>query len=458
MRRTFLPFAIAPFAIAVGLSAQTWVQLQPTTKPSLRRGAAMAFDATANRLLLYGGTQPTPAVILGDTWAWNGTNWSQLSVTPLPRWGHQMVRNTTTNRIVTFGGRSPTLTGLANDTFEWTGSAWVAVPTPAAPPARFRYGMAFDSQRQVVVVFGGRGLSQVLNDTWEFDGVTWTQRPTTVRPAPREDFVMAYDPSLARTVVFGGYDPATDTLLGDTWHWDGTTWTESVVTDGPTPRYRATGAFDSGRQRIVMYGGFDGNDLTAQTWEYVGGAWTNVAGGGTAFATEPIGGYDSQRGRFVTFGGVGASFGDETWEFTGGNDGALGSFGTGCPTSAGIAYPTTAVPPTIGTTYTIDWMNLPTATAAVLVAHGVSNTNWSGIPLPFELSILGLPSCNLLVSAEITGVALASGGVCATSLTIPNTPAFVNTSIYSQILIPDPQAPNASGGASVGARSLLGAP
>ncbi len=462
MRRTLLPLAIA--ASAALLSSQTWQQITPATSPSFRRAGGMAFDSSTNRLILYGGVSPAPAQILAETWAYNGT-WTQLSPVggALPRWGHQLVRDAATNRLVTFGGRSPTISGLANDTYTWTGTAWAAVQTSTPPAARFRYGMAYDSRRNVFVLFGGRGLTQVFNDTWELQigamTSTWTQVATAVSPQPREDMVLAFDPGLDRTVLFGGFDPDTNTLLGDTWEWSGTAWQQRTITGGPTPRYRASGVFDSTRQRLVMYGGFDGTDITNETWSYVGGTWTQVAGGGSLQATEMYAAYDRQRGKTVTFGGVGSVFSNETWEFTGANTGVLGTFGIGCPTSQGIAFPTTQTPPRINTTYTIDWMGLPPATPAVIVAHGVSNTLLGGaIPLPFELSIIDLAGCNLLVSADLVGIEAASGGVASTSLVLPNTPAFINTSIYSQILIPDPAAPNTVGGASIGARSLIGGP
>jgi len=457
MRRTLLPLAIA--AVAALLPSQTWLQTMPTNSPSFRRAGAMAFDGTANRLLLYGGISPAPAQILGETWAYNGA-WTLLNPPggSLPRWGHQLVRDTTLNRLITFGGRSPTISGLANDTYQWTGTAWALVPTPTAPPARFRYGMAYDSVRSRMVLFGGRGLTTVRNDTWEFDGVAWTQSSPTTSPPPREDMVMTYDPGLNRTVLFGGYDPDTDTLFGDTWEYNGITWRQRTIAAGPTPRFRAAGIYDSTRKRTVMYGGFDGTDIPLETWEYVGGAWNQVAGGGSTLATEMYAGYDSQRRKFVTFGGVGSLFSTETWEFTGANTGSLGTFGIGCATSAGIAVPTTLTPPAISTTYTIDWTGLPFATPAVIIVHGVSNVSYSGLPLPFELSIIDLAGCNLLVSADLVGIEPAAGGVASTSLAIPNTPAFVNTSIYSQILIPDALALNGVGGASVGARSLIGGP
>jgi hypothetical protein len=461
MRRTLLSLAIA--ATAASVSAQTlpsWADRTGalTVAPSYRRAGAMAFDGTTNRLILYGGVSPAPAQVLGETWAFNGT-WTQLNPPggALPRWGHRLVRNTAQNRLITFGGRSPTISGLANDTYAWTGTAWTLVPSPTAPAARFRYGLAYDTRRNRVVLFGGRGLTTVLGDTWEFDGIAWTEVVTPTSPPPREDMVMAYDPALARTVMFGGYDPDTDTIRGDTWEWSGVNWQEIPITGGPSARFRSAGVFDSIRQRLVMYGGFDGTNVLQETWEYVGGTWTLVPALGSALATEMYAAYDSQRRKTVTFGGVGAAFSNETWEFTGGTAGALGTFGDGCPTSVGIATPTTAAVAKTGQTYTIDWVNLPVTTTAVAVGYGVSNVlAFGSIPLPIDLAIIGYAGCNLLVSPDAVNTVPAAGGVASSSLVIPNDPTLVNVSLYAQLLIPDEFAPNAVGGTSIGTRSLIG--
>lgn len=460
MRRTLLPLAIA--AIAAAVPGQLWsnpFETNPTAnRPTIRRTGAMAFDGTANRMILYGGVSPTPSQILSETWAYNGT-WTLLNPPggAVPRWGHQLVRDTALNRLITFGGRAPTISSLANDTYAWTGSAWTVVPTPTAPQARFRYGLAYDSRRARVVLFGGRGLTEVYDDVWEFDGASWSEIATAVSPPPREDLVMAYDPGLNRTVVFGGYDPATDTLLGDTWEWNGSTWQERQPTLAPSPRFRAAAAFDAVRQRLVMYGGFDGTNIVQETWEYIGGTWTLVAAGGSVFATEQYCGYDQQRRRTVTFGGVGSSFSTETWEFVGGTAGALGTYGTGCPTSVGIAFPTTAAVATIGQNYTIDWMNLPVTTSEAYVGYGVSNVLAFGVlPLPIDLGMIGYAGCDLWVSPDGVQLVPAAGGTASSSLLIPNTTTLLHVSLYAQLLIPDPFAPNLVGGTSIGARSLIG--
>ena len=53
----------------------------------------------------------------------------------------------------------------------------------------------------------------------------WIQESPATSPSARSDHAMAYDAGHGQTVLFGGGDSTGD-FLGDTWVWDGTTWTQ----------------------------------------------------------------------------------------------------------------------------------------------------------------------------------------------------------------------------------------
>ena len=63
--------------------ASTWVWQNSqwaraaTTGPSLRNGHAMAYDASRNRVVLFGGFRPGQD--FSDTWEWDGTRWSEIT-------------------------------------------------------------------------------------------------------------------------------------------------------------------------------------------------------------------------------------------------------------------------------------------------------------------------------------------------------------------------------------------
>jgi len=130
--------------------------------------------------------------------------------------------------------------------------------------------MAYDSARGVTVMFGGAGAAgQPLGDTWEWDGQTWTQRAMT-GPSARFGNAMAYDSDRAVSVIFGG--GTTFTSGSDqTWEWDGApatgTWTQQFVS-GPSPRTFVKMAYDSARCRMVLFGGYGGGQFRNDTWEF----------------------------------------------------------------------------------------------------------------------------------------------------------------------------------------------
>jgi hypothetical protein len=148
----------------------------------------------------------------------------------------------------------------------------------------------------------------------------WVQ-VATAGPSSRENFGMAYDTSRQRTVLFGG--ELLTGLAGDTWEWDGASWTH-VAVPGPSARQGLAVAYDSNRQRTVLFGGLDGA-YRADTWEWDGATWVpQILAAGPGPRANHAMAYDSQRGRVVLFGGQmpattggGHAWLSDTWEWNG---------------------------------------------------------------------------------------------------------------------------------------------
>jgi hypothetical protein len=362
--------------------------------------------------------------------------------------------------VLTFGGRSPNISSVANDTFAWNGTAWAALPTPNAPPARYLHGMSYDSAANRVVVFGGRTATTTIGDTWTFDGVAWTQVQSPTAPAPRESMAMAYDVSRNRTVLFGGYDRDTDTIHGDTWEFDGSTWRQRAPAVSPTARYTAAFVYDRLRVRTVLYGGFDGASLLRETYEYAGGDWlqmtipgTNI---GTPFASEMYSGFDPGRNRFVTFGGVGTQFSNETWEYTGVNTAMFIVFGSACSHLGSGSSLSAVTRPILGTNFQVVATDTPATSTFGLMAAGFSDTTWNGAALPFDLSIVGLTGCNLLVAADVLAFMPLVAGELQFALALPNNTGLLGQSMFLQAFVEDASAPNGLGGISRAGRAVFG--
>ncbi len=143
-----------------------------------------------------------------------------------------------------------------------------AAPSVSDPGQRCCMGMAYDGTH--IVMFGGccDSLGRALGDTWTWNGTSWTPcasctTPGVNEPCPRISTRMAFDGT--NVVLFGGTGPniggsCPGSLTGysDTWTWNGSTqsWTQWCPSCTPPPgRYSEGLAYDQNKNRVVMFGG-----------------------------------------------------------------------------------------------------------------------------------------------------------------------------------------------------------
>jgi hypothetical protein len=166
-----------------------------------------------------------------------------------------------------------------------------------------------------MVLFGGDSLGgELFGDTWEWDGAHWTQVEDT-GPSPRSGHALAYDSGRSRVVLFGGGVPAP---RGDTWEWDGQGWTQ-IDDTGPEPRQGHAVAYDSSRSRTVLFGGeAAGPALRGDTWEWDGQGWTQVQDTGPSARKAHALAYDGSQQRMILYGGdLGGNAAADTWAWNG---------------------------------------------------------------------------------------------------------------------------------------------
>jgi hypothetical protein len=132
-----------------------------------------------------------------------------------------MAHDVAREQVVLFGGFSRG--NFVGDTWTWDGTDWTERSPAHSPAARSNTGMAYDADDGQVMLFGGASKHGALGDTWAWDGADWTERTPAHSPSPRAYFGMAYDGARAQVVLFGGQDSGGN-LVGDTWTWDGTDW------------------------------------------------------------------------------------------------------------------------------------------------------------------------------------------------------------------------------------------
>ena len=146
--------------------------------------------------------------------------------------------------------------------------------------------------------------------------VSWQQVAST-GPGARRSPSIAYDSARNRLVLFGG--SAAGGILSDTWEWDGSTWSLRS-TAGPGPRNGHAMAYDALHSRTLLFGGSNASGVPqGDTWSWNGTSWTRVATTGPTARHYPNMAYDSVRQEVVLFGGHQTNFAlpTDTWAWNG---------------------------------------------------------------------------------------------------------------------------------------------
>jgi len=157
-----------------------WTKKFPATSPPARVNHRLAFDAARGNVVLFGSWNGN--TFFNDTWTWDGISWTQQSPAnspPVPRFSYGLAYDTAQQKVVLFGGQGPNNTPLYNDTWAWDGTTWTQQLPANNPPGTTLPGMAYDQARSQIVVFGGFNGS-FSSDTW----VWGAPSPTTCPPPP----------------------------------------------------------------------------------------------------------------------------------------------------------------------------------------------------------------------------------------------------------------------------------
>ncbi|MBX3388773.1 MAG: hypothetical protein KF691_04900 [Phycisphaeraceae bacterium] len=270
---------------------------------------AAAYDSWRNRLVVHGGLDDS-GTFQNDSLAKEGLLWSRPFFGSVStRAAHAMAFDDLRGVLVLFGGR--TATAVLGDTYELGDGVWTRRAT-TGPSSRQSHAMAFDPAHQYVLLFGGSGTpsgSSLQGDTWKWNGTSWT-RVATAGPSARRAASMAFDELRGEVVLFGGENLTA--FLGDTWTWNGSVWTIRT-SEGPSPRSGASMSFDIGRGSVILSGGRDGSGPIGDTWQWNGSYWEAVPVASPAKARSAMV-FDHQRRSLVLFGG-GADTDGQLWEY-----------------------------------------------------------------------------------------------------------------------------------------------
>ena len=433
-----LAIATIAFVSCRESASQVWYQEAPPVAPAARRFHGLDHDPSRAVTVLFGGADERSSQVFGDTWEYDGAEWSLRSTTGAPpRQRFAACMDRARGRFVVFGGIAADGRGLG-DTWQWDGTSWIPTLTLHAPPPRADARMVFDEGRGRVVLFGGRPVDpgQPYGDTWEFDGADWMQRAPAGAPGPRFGHAMTFDARRGVSVVFGGFVNGAGGVGSDTWAYDGSAWVPVATATRPAgcvfpalSTHRAHGV-------LVLTGGSGSASQALATYVWDGLDWQAGPAAPPELASRQghATAYDEAREALVLFGGASIARGGavpraDTWELS--TPASFTPFGHGCATSAGVLELKAQSRPVLGRTFSLAVGTLPPA-AWPLLLLGRSDLVWQGMPLPWDLARLGMPGCSLFTSIDVAGPMIPLGQTAHASLPIPLDRSLLGRQLFAQ--------------------------
>ncbi|MGE3172349.1 MAG: hypothetical protein AB7O97_06955 [Planctomycetota bacterium] len=300
-----------------------WVRVSSAVSPSPRQTTA-CFDSSRQAMVVFGGLENSsvgPAARTFDTWEYDASGWTLRQGAPAGQDATAFAYDSLRSRALLHGGNY--LYRPMPTSFQWDAGRWLDAGGAAGPAARLSPVAVFDSRGGRTVMFGGTDGTVDFDETWLWEPAGgWTLASPTARPPARYQHAMAYDATRGRVVMFGGYHRLpTSFWFADTWEFDGGAWTQVATANAPTARVASAMAHDLGRGRTVLFGGRDSFGFLPRqdTWEYDGANWTRILTAHAPASRSEHGlAYDPVRGTTVVAGGINQGvLSRDTWEYDG---------------------------------------------------------------------------------------------------------------------------------------------
>ena len=189
----------------------TWTK-QATSGPPSTHGIRLVYDARADRFLTFGGDVFRTSKYFDDTWEYDLAHdkWTKRvpGSSPPGRSYYAIAYDARASRLVMFGGVTNSSELGDTWTYSYTANAWTRVTTPTSPSPRHYSAMVYDPVRYRMLLFGGADdLETVQGDTWAFDlsTNTWSQiRASGLTPSARAWHAMAFDIESGKAFLYSG--------------------------------------------------------------------------------------------------------------------------------------------------------------------------------------------------------------------------------------------------------------
>ncbi len=191
------------------------------------------------------------------------------------------------------------LVNFGAQTWLWSNHQWTQAHPLVAPPRRTGAAVAWDPSLRAVLLFGGQadGGQTLLRDTWAWNGSTWREVGRG-RLAPPASLIssLTYDADLDEMVLVQSDIHFRAPI--QLWTYDGVSWRQRSVSGGPTSPVAAIGFDPRTRTVVAIAGDCSGFECRSETWSWDGVAWQplrpaqepDFAFHSMALVTDPISG------------------------------------------------------------------------------------------------------------------------------------------------------------------------
>lgn len=230
-------------------ASNTWSPMTVNGAPAPRsRHTAVWVGAPVNRMIVQGGFGD--AGYFGDAYAYDPVNnvWTILPSAPEARRWSSAVYDEPGDRVLVFGGYEPTDPVNAYQAellaYSTVSNGWSVPSAVGEPSPRERHTAVFDGTR--MIVWGGYDGSYLATGG-RFAGGGWLSMAPAPLAGRTEHAMVVLD---GKTVVWGGYP----TNLGDGAVYDPVTDTWESMPSGPEGRRQFTGVAVG--DRLMVWGGF----------------------------------------------------------------------------------------------------------------------------------------------------------------------------------------------------------
>jgi hypothetical protein len=255
-----------------------WRQLKTDQAPPGRTFPAMAYDPVRQEVILFGGGAINSDPFKNDTWAWDGSHWTQLHPTSSPQPGAYLRMAYDRGLRALILVRQSNLPGDPLETWSWPGTTWKRLASGSNPSARWFFGLGNDPNTGEAMLVGGfygaeTDPNGAKNDTWTLHQGTWSQKQTG-EASPAGYVATALDESRHAAVLFTAG-------TNETWTFDGSTWTKHSPTHGPQAllAHVALG-YDSAAGEVLLFGGktdsSPGTRYLNELWAWNGNDWIKL--------------------------------------------------------------------------------------------------------------------------------------------------------------------------------------